>query len=171
MDVLKTAIDWTKAEILSSSIFVLFGVVFLLVSLGHWHLGKTDMARAYVVPAAVAGALLLIIGVGIFVQSYGRISGFAQAYDADVATFLAAEMQRAERVLGQYTLALYRVIPVIVVASAILFVLLDSPQWRAACVTAIALMSVILVLDSNANARLQVYQSALEKATRAEGPD
>ncbi len=100
MDILKTAIDWTKAEMLSSSFFILFGATFLLASYGFWHLGKTDVARAYVIPASVAGGLLLIIGVGIFVQSYGRITGFAQAYEADASAFLRQKCKGQRRCSG-----------------------------------------------------------------------
>ncbi|WP_222435302.1 hypothetical protein [Puniceibacterium confluentis] len=60
MDIVKTATDWTRAEMLSSSFFILFGLSFLLASFGFWQLGRTDIARAYVVPMLVAGTLILI---------------------------------------------------------------------------------------------------------------
>ncbi len=80
-------------------------------------------------------------------------------------------MQRAETVLRQYAIAVFRVIPMIVAACAVVLVFVDGPQWRGALVTTIAMMSVILPIDSNANARLQVYQSALEQAASAQDTD
>ncbi len=59
MNIVNTATDWTRAEMLSSAFLILFGLSFLLASLGVWELGRTDMARAYVVPMLVAGALIL----------------------------------------------------------------------------------------------------------------
>lgn len=166
MDIVKTAVDWTKAEMLSSSIFVVIGVAFLLASYGFWQIGKTDLARAYVVPFAVAGGLLLIIGVGIFAQSFGRLSSFPAAYEADAGAFLASEVQRAEKVLGQYRVAVSWVIPIIVIVASVALMLFTAPFLRAICVTTIALMAVLLMLDSNANARLLVYQAQVLEAVK-----
>lgn len=67
MDILKSAIDWAKAELFQHH-FHLFGVVFMVASLSFWQLGKTEIAKAYIIPTLVAGALLLIIGLGLFLQ-------------------------------------------------------------------------------------------------------
>jgi cytochrome oxidase assembly protein ShyY1 len=64
MELLKLAIDWAKTEIFSSTFFVVFGILFLLASLGFWQFGKTDLAKAYIIPSLVAAVLLLIIGSG-----------------------------------------------------------------------------------------------------------
>ncbi|MGB3616752.1 MAG: hypothetical protein WBA12_01420 [Catalinimonas sp.] len=69
MDILKASIDWAKAELLSTPFFVLFGIAFVAASFGFRQLGKTEMARAYVIPMLVAGALLMIIGVGLFLST------------------------------------------------------------------------------------------------------
>jgi hypothetical protein len=66
MDILKTATDWAKAEVFSIAFFILFGIGFVAAGIGFWQLGKTDLARAYIIPTLVAGALLLIIGFGLF---------------------------------------------------------------------------------------------------------
>lgn len=73
MDILKAATDWAKAELFSTPFFMLFGLAFLVASLGFWQLGKTDIARAYIIPTLVAGSLLLIIGVGLFFTNKSRI--------------------------------------------------------------------------------------------------
>ena len=70
MGILKTATDWAKAEIFSSSFFIVFGVLFVAVSIGFWQLGKTDLAKAYIIPTAVAGVLLLTIGIGLVYTNY-----------------------------------------------------------------------------------------------------
>ncbi len=64
MDILKAATNWAKDELFSTPFFILFGVVFLVASLGFWQLGKTDLARAYIIPTLVAGLMLMTIGLG-----------------------------------------------------------------------------------------------------------
>jgi len=73
MEIIKTSIDWAKAEIFSSSFFILFGIVFVAVSIGFWQLGKTDLAKAYIIPTAVAGVLLLTIGIGLVYANKTRV--------------------------------------------------------------------------------------------------
>lgn len=164
MDILRTATDWTKAEMFSSAFFILFGVGFLAASLGFWQLGKTDVARAYVVPTLVAGALLAIIGIGIFVPSMTRVTSFAASHAADADAFLETELARADRVLNDYRIAIYRIIPLIIAVSAVLFIALEGPVWRASFITTIAMMAVILLIDTNANMRLENYKAALAEA-------
>lgn len=164
MDILKTATDWTRAEMFSSAFFILFGIGFLLASLGFWQLAKTDVAKAYVVPTLIAGTLLLIIGLGIFVPSQTRVASFAAAHTQDPGAFVATELARAERVLNEYRIAVFRVIPVIIAVCALLFMVLDGHLWRASFVTTIAMMAAILLVDTNANQRLQDYRLALVEA-------
>lgn len=161
MDILKTSIDWTKAEVFSSMFFILFGGMFLSASFGFWQFGKTELSKAYAIPTLVAGTLVLLIGLGIFIQSYGRITGFETAYNTDASGFFASEIARAEKVLRDYNLAVFRIIPLIVAACAILFLFVEAPVWRASLVTTITLMGVVLLVDTNASARLDAYRDHL----------
>ena len=60
IDILKTSIDWAKAEIFSSSFFALMGLLFILTSIGFWQLGKTGTAKAFIIPLLVAGSLPVV---------------------------------------------------------------------------------------------------------------
>ncbi|MFR9546760.1 MAG: hypothetical protein SNJ29_14460 [Rikenellaceae bacterium] len=102
MDILAIASQWAKDEIFSSKLFIVAGVIFLVISIGFWQLGKTEIARAYIVPFAVCSALLLII-------------------------------------------------------------FIDKPMWRAACVTTIAFLITLLVVDSNSHSRIVEYDKALKE--------
>lgn len=62
MELLKLATEWTKEEVFSTRFFMLFAILFLIASIGFWQLGKTDLAKAYVIPTLVSGLLLLTIG-------------------------------------------------------------------------------------------------------------
>ena len=168
MDISKTAVEWAKAEALSSSIFILFGLLFILISIGFWQLGKTDMAKAFIIPTAAAGALLLILGVGLFLPSWSSISSFPAAYASDAGGFIEAEIERADRVISQYRTAVFLVFPLIIAACAILFIVLSGPYWRASFITVMAALVVVVLVDINANARLEVYRGKLLEAGKLE---
>ena len=153
--------DWAKAEVFSSAFFILFGVVFLLTTIGFWQLGKTELAKAFVIPTLVAGVLLLIIGIGLVYSNQSRIASFPAAYESDASAFLQSEITRAEKTTAEYQTAVFKVIPIIIVVAALLFLFIDKPVWRAISSTTIAMMVVILLVDTNANARIQDYHEQL----------
>ena len=76
MEILKIAVDWVKSEVFSSRFFILFAIGLLIASIGFWQLGKTEIARTYVIPTLVAGVLLLAVGIGIFYANKSRITSF-----------------------------------------------------------------------------------------------
>jgi len=48
--------------------------------------------------------------------------------------------------------------------AALGIILLNSPTWRAICITTIAMMIVILLVDGTAHARIDAYKQELELA-------
>lgn len=160
MDILKTATDWAKAEVFSSAFFIGFAVVFFLASIGFWQLGRTDLARAYIIPALVAGVLLLIIGVGLVYNNKTRITAFEKAYNEDAAAFVESETARVEGTLNEYKVV-FKVIPAIIVVAALLIVFIDKPLLRASMITTIAMMTVIMLVDGTARARIESYGEQL----------
>ncbi len=168
MDILKTAIDWSKAEMVSSAFFVVFGVVFLVAGLGFWQLGKTDVAKAFVIPALVAGTLLVILGAGLLFSNQSRLAGFPAAYNKDASAFIASEIDRVDKTMKEYGTAVFLVIPIIIAVCSMLIIFLDAPLWRAIMITTIAMMAVILIVDTNANGRLEAYKGQLLSAAKQE---
>jgi len=166
MDILKAATDWAKAEVFSTPFFMLFGMVFLVASVGFWQLGKTDMARAYIIPTLVAGSLLLIIGLGLFFTNKSRITQFEKAYHTDAAAFVDAELKRAEATLKEYDTIVFTAIPIIIIACALVLLFVSTPIWRASMITAIAMLVVILLVDGTAHARIDGYNKQLQLAAK-----
>jgi len=162
MDILKAATDWAKAELFSTPFFILFGVVFLAASLGFWQLGKTDIARAYIIPLLVAGSLLVFIGLGLFFTNKSRITQFEIAYNEDATAFVTSELERAEATLKEYQTIVFKIIPIIIAICALVILLVDKPIWRASMITTIAMMVVILLIDGTAHARVDAYNQKLE---------
>lgn len=161
IDILKTAVDWAKAEMFSSMFFAIVGLLFLLASFGFWQFGKTAMAKAYVIPLLVAGGLLVIIGVGLIISNQMRLSTFPDAFGTDAAAFVAAEIDRAERTIASYQNVVFKAIPIIIVICAALVLFLKPPVWQASLVVVIAMMAVIMLVDTNASTRLESYRDQL----------
>ena len=161
MDILKASTDWAKAELFSTPFFILFGVLFVLASTGFWQLGKTEMAKAYIIPTLVAGVLLMIIGFGLFFTNKSRLTNFPIAYESDASAFVESELARAEGTLKEYRSIVFTAIPLIIVACAIGIMLLNTPIWRASLITTIAMLVVILLIDGTAYARVDAYNQQL----------
>ncbi|WP_372775950.1 hypothetical protein [Mangrovibacterium sp.] len=166
MDILKTAQDWAKAELFSTTFFILFGIGFVAVSIGFWQLGKTDMAKAYIIPTLVAGALLLTIGLGLFFTNLSRISQFEEAYNADAPAFVESELARAESTLKEYRNVVFTAIPLIIAACALVIIFMNTPIWRASMITTIAMLVFILLIDGTASARIDNYNKELIEAEK-----
>ncbi|MDT0605544.1 hypothetical protein [Croceitalea rosinachiae] len=162
MDILKTAIDWVKAELFSTPFFILFGFVFMAASLGFWQLGKTDIAKAYIIPTLIAGVLLLTIGLGLFFTNRSRITQFKTAYNMDAPAFIESEITRAEATLKEYNRIVFKTIPIIIIVAALTIIFIDTPTWRAISITTIAMLIVILLVDGTAYARIDTYRKELK---------
>lgn len=161
MDIIKASTDWARAELFSTPFFVLFGLGFIAASIGFWQLGKTEMARAYIIPTLVAGTLLVIIGLGLFFTNKSRLSSFPIDYEKDASAFVEAELTRVEGTLKEYKNIVFTVIPVIIMVCSLIILLVDKPIWRASMITLIAMVTVILLIDGTASARVEAYNQQL----------
>lgn len=161
MEILKAASVWAKAEVFSSQFFIFFGVLFLLGSIGFWQVGKTEVAKAFIFPSLVAGILILAVGLGIFFTNKSRITSFTTAYNSDASAFVQSEIIRTEKSMGEYQTIVFKIIPLIIVVASLLIIFIDKPLWRAISITTIAMMVVILLVDINANARIETYHEQL----------
>ncbi|OJJ14240.1 hypothetical protein BKI52_44030 [marine bacterium AO1-C] len=166
MDILKTSTEWAKDEVFSSTFFIFFGIMFVSATIGFWQLGKTDLAKAFVFPTLVAGVLLLVLGVGLFFLNKPRITNFATTYKRDAPAFVKSEIVRTKKSMAEYQTAVFKVIPLIIIIAALLIVFIDKPIWRAISITTIALMAVVLLVDTQAHARLEAYHKQLVVAEK-----
>lgn len=161
MDILKAATEWAKDEVFSSLFFIFFGVLFVLGGIGFWQMGKTEIARAYIIPTVITGSLLLIVGVGIHFANRSRVVNFPIAYQKNAKEFIASEIVRTEKSLQEYKIIVFKIIPVIVMVLSLFIIFIDKPTWRASSIAVITMLLIIIVVDSNANARLTSYHQEL----------
>ena len=66
--------------------------------------------------------------------------------------------------LNDYRILAFRLFPAIIALCALAVPFLDGPYWRASLITAIALFTILILVDSTANARLQDYRQQLSMA-------
>lgn len=161
MELLKLATEWAKAEVFSTRFFILFATLFLIASAGFWQLGKTDLAKAYVIPTLVAGVLLMTIGLGLFYTNKSRVNQFKKAFITNASAFYNSEIERTESTLKEYTVV-FKVIPILIVIAALLLLFTQTSTWRAISITTIAMLIVILLVDGTAYARIETYHKELK---------
>ena len=161
MELLNLATEWAKAEIFSTRFFIFFAILFLIASAGFWQLGKTELAKAYIIPTLAAGLLLMTIGLGLFYTNKSRITQFEKAFNSDKQAFFQSEIERSESTLKEYTVV-FKVIPILIIVAALLILFINTQTWRAISITTIAMLIIILLVDGTAHARIETYHKELK---------
>jgi ABC-2 type transport system permease protein len=156
MDILKLSMDWAKNEVFSSKVVWLFSVIELVAAFGFSYLGKTPMAKSFVWPLLTAGLFLALVGAGLFFANNPRIDRFQQEYRLDPNAFVQSEIQRTEKSKGELALV-FRIIPVIIILSAAVILVVPGAVSRAIAVTVILNAAFLMAVDSNTEARNNIY--------------
>ena len=161
MELLKLATEWAKAEVFSTRFFILFALLFLAGSVGFWQLGKTDLAKTYILTTLVAGLLLLTIGLGLFFTNKSRVIQFEKSYTENSSSFYKSEIDRTIATLKEYTVV-FKVIPILIIVFALILLFVPTPLWRAISITSIAMLTVIVLIDGMAYTRMEIYHKELK---------
>jgi len=163
MEIIKLSTDWAKAEVFSAKMVGLLSLVVFLVALGFWQLSKTPMAKSFVWPLFFAGFLLVAVSAGLYFANKPRIAQFETAFKNDAASFIQNEITRTAK--SKHDLALvFKVLPAIIIAAALLIMFSQAPLWRAIGITTILLMTFLMLIDSNTDARNTAYHQELPTA-------
>lgn len=163
MDILNIAQQWAKNEAFASKFFIVAAVVFIALSIGFWKLGQSEIARSYIYPTLVCGMLLMVIGVGLVYNDTKRFKTFPTEYSVNPEAFLKSEIERSEKTAESSYTTIYKTIPIIIIVAALLIIFFDKPIIRASCITAIAFLSVLLIVDSTAHSRIASYNKTLKE--------
>jgi len=163
MEIIKLSTDWAKAEVFSAKMAGIVSLLVFLAALGFWQLGKTPMARSFVWPLLVAGLLLVAVSAGLYFANNPRIAQFEAAYKNDANSFIQNEIIRTAK--SKHDLALvFKILPAIIIAAAMLIMFSQTSLWRAIGVTTILLMALLMLIDSNTDARNTAYHQNLLNA-------
>ena len=71
--------------------------------------------------------------------------------------------------LNDYRIAVFRIFPAIIALCALAIPFLEGAAWRASLTTAIAFLVVLILVDTNANARLDAYRAQLSLSEKSGG--
>ncbi len=167
MDVLRLSTDWARAEVFSAKIVWLASLIVITTSIGFAYFGKTPMAKAYFWPMLVAGLFLVAVGVGLYMANKPRIAKFENEYKANPENFIKSELARAQKSNGELSFVL-KVLPMIILLGAVLVIIVSNPTWRAIGITLVLLSLILLMVDTNTDARNAVYLRQLESITKAD---
>ena len=162
MELLHLSTEWAENEVFSTRFFILFAILFFIASLGFWQLGKTDLAKAYIIPTSVAAILLLVVGLGLFFTNKSRIKQFSEEYNANSISFYESEIIRTESTLKEYEVV-FKIIPILIIVAALLILFFNSTTIRAISITAIAMLIIVLLIDGTAHSRIESYNKSLKE--------
>ena len=160
MDVLKLSTDWARAEVFSAKIVWIISGITITAAIGFWYWGRTVMARAFIWPLLVAGIFLAAVGAGLYFANNPRISRFEAEYRRDPTAFLQEEIQRTAE-SGREMVLVFKILPAIIIFAAAGILLLPPNLWRAIAVTTIITAAFLMIVDSNTQARNNIYNSQL----------
>ena len=78
--------------------------------------------------------------------------------------FVESELERADATLKEYKNIVFTGIPLIILICAVVLFFINTPIWRASIITTISMLSVILLIDGLAHARISAYNEQLIQA-------
>lgn len=154
--------DWAKAEMVSSIFFMLFGLSYILASIGFWQFGNTQLSKALIFPVLIAGALLFSAGISFYLSSKSMQTTFETEYTANPSALIKSEIERTKKTMSTYKNVALKVFPAIVVLAFCVSILISNPLVRAISNAVIAFLVVLIVLDSQALNRMKTYNQKLE---------
>jgi len=160
MDIVKLSTDWARAEVFSARIVWLFSAITIMAAIGFWFWGRTVTARAFIWPMLVAGIFMAAIGAGLYFANNPRIARFESEGHRNPEAFIQGEILRTAESKKELALV-FKILPAIIIFAAAAILLLPSPLWRAITVTVIMTAIFLMIVDSNTEARNNIYNSEL----------
>lgn len=164
MEIIKAATEWAKAEIVSAIFFMLFGIFYILGSIGFWKMGNTPLTRALFIPILIAGGLLLAAGISFYISNKSRLANFETEYNTNSAALINSEIDRTASTINTYENVALKVFPAIIFVAALVAVFISNPTVRAISIAIAAFLIVLVILDSQALKRTKAYHQQLELA-------
>lgn len=164
MEIVKAATEWAKAEIVSSTIFMLFGLAYILGSIGFWKFGNTPLTKALFIPLLIAGVLLLGAGISFYLTNKSALANFETEYNDNPTAMINSEIDRTKSTIKTYENVALKVFPAIILLAILVFCFISHPIVRAISIAVIAFLIVLVLIDSQALKRMKVYHNQLESA-------
>lgn len=160
MDLLKHTIQWCKGEIFEGKMVVLFGILFLIISLCFWKFGTTANAKATIFPLLIVALLHIGTGISMFINNTNRQNEYTTAFNSNQENFIKSEIARTENFIKWYPALRYFSLGLIFVGF-LLVALLTIPTWRSIGLCIMLLAFSLIIIDYFSEERAHHYHSIL----------
>jgi ABC-2 type transport system permease protein len=160
---MEASIAWARAEVFSAKIVFLYSLFVFLAAIGFWLLGKTAMARAFVFPILASAIFMFVVSTGLYWANKPRTAKFKDDYSRNPDAFINKEIIRTAKSKKELAIVL-KVLPLIIMVAAGLFLIISSNIYRAIALTITGLAFSLLLIDSNTDARNTAYHNFLTKS-------
>ncbi len=161
MEIIKYFNEWAKAEIIASFYFMFIGLLYALGSFCLWKIGEAPLSRALIIPLLVSGILLLGAGVGFYVSNKTKLNNFEMDYKSDPEKVINAELERTSSTIKTYENVALKIFPIIIIITALIASFTSNVNVKAIGIAIIAFFLVLVLLDSQALKRMQIYNRQL----------
>lgn len=161
MNLIDFTTTWVKAEVLQGRIMLIIGVLVLVAAIAIFRSEHT-LLRGMLIPIGLI--VLILLGYGGFqvTSRPSHIDKVSQLYNEAPEKALEQELTKAQNDDKTYK-TLKKVWVVLIVISALLFLVFSSLYLKGLSIGLIALFLTGLMLDSTLHYRLQIYLEQLEK--------
>lgn len=163
MELIEHTINWSKGEILESTITGIGGLLLLVSGIIFWKFGDTANAKALVLPLVIVGLLIIAAGSFGVASNKAKINRFQQEYQKNPFSFVQSEKERVEGFDNIFKYS-YPGAIILVIAGAILFFLFQSPNIKAISLTLMLLGLIAYFIDFFAAERAEIYYHEILKA-------
>lgn len=162
MDFMHTMQTYFRGEKLEAAFFIVpVGLLFLGLAYGAWRSESGGFMWGIIVPSVILGATLLAVGVTVAGRTAGQVAALEQAYRADAAVMVQAELPRMRQVMTLFS----RTLPAFGALALLGLVLRYAvrTEWAIALgALLVAAGGVGMLIDGFAERRAHPYVEALE---------
>ena len=156
-----SAIDYFAAEKNEAALFMLIGVAAIALSIYLCISGNAYRTIAF--PLVAIALIQLVVGGSVFFRTDGQVDALTQEYEASVAAYTEAEIERMEPVMNNFQI--YKSIEIVLLLSGIIlsFLFRQNMTWYAIAIGLIAQSAIMLILDLFAEKRGDMYLEFLRQ--------
>ncbi|MEN2400189.1 hypothetical protein GKZ90_0010395 [Flavobacterium sp. MC2016-06] len=160
MEFIKHTIQWCKGEIFEGKMVLLFGILFLIISLSFWKFGTTPNAKASIIPVLVVALLHIGTGVSMIINNRNRQNQYTVEFNANADNFKKSEIERTENFIKWYPKLRYFSLGLII-TGFLLVALITTPMWRSIGLCIMITAFSLIIIDYFSEERAHHYHSIL----------
>lgn len=160
MELIKHSIQWCKGEIFEGKMILLFGILFLVITLCLWKFGSTPNTKATIIPLLVVALLHIGTGSSSIYGNSKRQSEYTIAFNANPSDFKESEIKRTENFIKWYPNLRYLSLALII-AGFVLVAFIAAPTWRSIGLCIMLSAFSIIIIDYFSEERAHQYHNVL----------